>query len=606
MVMKFRAHDTFFIRKGWLSKGMKYVHAKDDVFISKNENPMDVLGIGANMVKALRYWLQAVGLTEEPSSGRRTQSFTPLGEIVFTNDRYIEEKGTLYLLQYRLASNRTDATSWYFFFNEFNMSEFSRDDFVAALQRFIQMSDESDAIAIRSLNDDFSCIINTYMPRYKVNPNHISPEGNIDCPFGELSLIDMLSKERKTYRKAIPSAKSINPWVALAVIADQAEAKEEVSLNELLTAPCNIGRVFNLDAITLLDVLYQIEKIGEIKINRTAGLDVIQLLHKPSSEKILPVVITGSSTSLTQAFIIALQRTLSDNGLLDIMPETNYRAAIAVIDRWKSEFPQTYKLFCNAIDKPVGVFLDELASFNISAYEAFERIYPSLTAGSTFNPFLGFDVVDLYESVAKSLKEYGYTGLYVVYDEFSKYLEANIKEASVSDTKTLQDFAEKCNRSGSMQLHLMLISHKEISNYIDTLPKQKVDGWRGVSERFKHIHLNNNFSQTYEIIASVIQKEPTKWARFQKNHQKDLEELLGRYKNHPLFSANSTELETAIMGCYPLHPVSTFILPRLSERVAQNERTLFTFLSAEGTSTLRSFIDVYDDDSFNLITPDEI
>ena len=76
MVMKFRAHDTFFIRKGWLSKGMKYVHAKDDVFISKNENPMDVLGIGANMVKALRYWLQAVGLTEEPSSGRRTQSFS--------------------------------------------------------------------------------------------------------------------------------------------------------------------------------------------------------------------------------------------------------------------------------------------------------------------------------------------------------------------------------------------------------------------------------------------------------------------------------------------------------------------------------------------------
>ena len=323
---------------------------------------------------------------------------------------------------------------------------------------------------------------------------------------------------------------------------------------------------------------------------------LLQSVHNyyDSSEKILPVVITGSSTSLTQAFIIALQRTLSDNGLLDIMPETNYRAAIAVIDRWKSEFPQTYKLFCNAIDKPVGVFLDELASFNISAYEAFERIYPSLTAGSTFNPFLGFDVVDLYESVAKSLKEYGYTGLYVVYDEFSKYLEANIKEASVSDTKTLQDFAEKCNRSGSMQLHLMLISHKEISNYIDTLPKQKVDGWRGVSERFKHIHLNNNFSQTYEIIASVIQKEPTKWARFQKNHQKDLEELLGRYKNHPLFSANSTELETAIMGCYPLHPVSTFILPRLSERVAQNERTLFTFLSAEGTSTLRSFIDVYD------------
>ena len=40
------------------------------------------------------------------------------------------------------------------------------------------------------------------------------------------------------------------------------------------------------------------------------------------------------------------------------------------------------------------------------------------------------------------------------YDEFSKFLEANIVSASVSDTKMLQDFAEKCARSGELQLHL--------------------------------------------------------------------------------------------------------------------------------------------------------
>ena len=76
--MKFRAHDTFFIRKGWLSKGMRCVAKKPDVFIDKNENPMDILGLGANMVKALRYWLQVTGLTSEPQKGRREQSFTPL------------------------------------------------------------------------------------------------------------------------------------------------------------------------------------------------------------------------------------------------------------------------------------------------------------------------------------------------------------------------------------------------------------------------------------------------------------------------------------------------------------------------------------------------
>ena len=44
-----------------------------------------------------------------------------------------------------------------------------------------------------------------------------------------------------------------------------------------------------------------------------------------SNNKILPVIITGSNTSLPQAFLLALQRTLSMNGLLDVMPETNYR-----------------------------------------------------------------------------------------------------------------------------------------------------------------------------------------------------------------------------------------------------------------------------------------
>ena len=280
MAMKFRAHDTFFITRGWLSKGMKYVHSKPDVFVAKDENPMDVLGIGANMVKALRYWLQAVGLTEEPNSGKRVQTFTPLGQSVFTNDRYIEELGTLYLLHYRLSSNKSDATAWYYFFNEFTMSEFSRDDFVDFLQRRIRMEDSDATVAIRSLNDDFSCIINTYLPRYKTSPNRVAPESNIDCPLGELGLIDILSKEKKTYRKAIPVASTISPWVALAIIVDQAGESKEISLNELLTAPCNIGKTLNLDAISMLDVLYQIERIGKIKINRTAGLDVIHILEE--------------------------------------------------------------------------------------------------------------------------------------------------------------------------------------------------------------------------------------------------------------------------------------------------------------------------------------
>lgn len=280
MAMKFRAHDTFFIRKGWLSKGMERIVEKPDLFVDKAENPMDILGIGSNMVKALRYWMQTVGLTQEPKSGRKIQSLTPLGQQIYDNDCYIEELGTLYLLQYKLASQKEEATAWYYFFNEFSMSEFTKEEFVQQLQNYIMMDEDGGSVAIRSLNDDFACIINTYLPRYKSNPGKVSPENNIDCPFGELGLVDIANKKQKTYKKSIPSAKSFNPWVVLAVIMDQAEDRDEIALNELLTKPCNIGKVFNLDAITMLDILHEIESIGMLKIIRTAGLDVVHLNRK--------------------------------------------------------------------------------------------------------------------------------------------------------------------------------------------------------------------------------------------------------------------------------------------------------------------------------------
>ena len=341
------------------------------------------------------------------------------------------------------------------------------------------------------------------------------------------------------------------------------------------------------------------------KITENPSLYQLVQNYYESDNKILPVVITGSNTSLTQAFLLSLQRVLSEYDLLDAMPETNYQAAVATILRWKKDFPETINKFSDSIDEPLEKFIDRLENYDVAAYETFEKAYPTLTAGSVFNPFLGFDVVELYESVAKSLKIKGYSGLYVVYDEFSKFLEANIIDASVSDTKMLQDFAEKCARSGELQLHLMLISHKEISNYIDKLPKEKTDGWRGVSERFQHIHMNNNFSQTYEIISSVIQHQEPRWTEFLTAHTRDFDALFTRYQKHQIFMDAQEEINTAIVGCFPLHPVSTFILPRMSERVAQNERTLFTFLSAEGAATFTAFLDQYNDD-FSLVAPDLI
>jgi len=326
------------------------------------------------------------------------------------------------------------------------------------------------------------------------------------------------------------------------------------------------------------------------------------------TKRLLPIVVSGSSSSLTQSFLSALQQALADEELSDLMPDTHFYAAINSINNWKELYPHTYEKFVSLLHTPIDEFVIRLREFDVSAFELFQELYPQLTSGSEFNPFLGFDVVDLYERVVDKLSDKGYSGAFIVYDEFSKYLESSIANASISDIKLLQDFAEKCNRSGKKQMHLMLISHKDIANYIDnSLAKEKVDGWRGVSGRFKHINLHNNFSQMYEIISAVIKKQPDEWASFLSTNQKTFNDLSSRFISNGLLDReDEVSTNAAIRGCFPLHPISTFILPRLSEKVAQNERTLFTFLSSDEKFTLVAFLKKPSMSSFQMLTPDLI
>lgn len=297
--MKFRAHDTFFIRKGWLSKGMRNVLARPDVFVSRESNPMDVLGVGANMVKAMRYWMVAVGLTQEVrEQGRLVQQLTPLGEIINENDPYFEETGTLWLLHYWLVKANdkqypiaeAEAGAWWYFFNDFKISEFTRDDFYNEITKFLRSGVEGEK-PVRTIEDDFNCIIHTYMSRLKTNPAKVKPEENIDCPLDELELIDFagyakddFGKRVRTYRKSLPKSGMLHPLILLAVILDQAsevEAKDgikEIRISSIQNDFGNAGKAFNLDIINLTALLYKIETLGHIKVNRTAGLDVINIL----------------------------------------------------------------------------------------------------------------------------------------------------------------------------------------------------------------------------------------------------------------------------------------------------------------------------------------
>ncbi len=274
--MKFRGHETFFIRKGWLYKGMSNVVREPSVFQGAAGNPMDVLGIGANMVKSLRYWLLATDLTCEPKSGKKKQTLTEFGKLIYDNDPYMEEIGSIWLTHYMLASNEEDATAWYIFFNEFNKTEFTVDDFYSSIVKYIRMKDDVNMPSDRAVEDDFSCIVNTYVPRSKLNSAKVQPESNIDCPLGELGLVDVVNKREGIYKKTSPKVDMIPSLILLAAIIDKSENKQ-IRITALQNDKGSIGKIFNLDSITLINSLYKLETLGYIRVIRTAGLDVIDI-----------------------------------------------------------------------------------------------------------------------------------------------------------------------------------------------------------------------------------------------------------------------------------------------------------------------------------------
>lgn len=276
--MKFRGHESFFIRKGWLYKGLRNVWDEKDIFTSKDA--MEKLGLGNNMVRSLRYWLQAVGLTQEVRSGKWTQVFTEFGNLIWNHDRYMEELGTLWLLHLNLATNQELATAWYMFFNEFAMQEFQKEDVVLFLSK------RTDT-AIKSLESDFDCIINTYLTKSK-SSGKISPENNIDCPLGELRLIDIVDKKKKIYKKVSPAENTLHPLILLSAILRLGNEKHELKIKDLLFGSENtygLGKIFQLDMVVLMKLLYELEKLEYLKIIRTAGLDVVRIKENVTEQE---------------------------------------------------------------------------------------------------------------------------------------------------------------------------------------------------------------------------------------------------------------------------------------------------------------------------------
>lgn len=273
--MKIRAHETFCIRKGWLHKGVKNIVTHPRLFTDKEQNPCDILGIGANMVKSLRYWMNAVGIMEEVNDGiLRVQRLTEFGTIIDRYDRYYEEDGTNWAVHYMLAKNKDQATAWYWFFNVFKLNSCDKALFVKELGEYIRTELNSSCSA-KMLEDEFDCIVKTYYSK----ENNINPENTMVCPLTELHLIEQT--KNKDYKKCVPDWDSLHPLIVFGAICDWTES-DEILISDLMNNEGSVAKIFNFDRATCFFYLEQLSKQDYITINRTAGLDVIMIKHRMS------------------------------------------------------------------------------------------------------------------------------------------------------------------------------------------------------------------------------------------------------------------------------------------------------------------------------------
>lgn len=326
-----------------------------------------------------------------------------------------------------------------------------------------------------------------------------------------------------------------------------------------------------------------------------------------SGKKLLPVIVNANSLDIKATLLQSLQNALQQANIANIMPTTFFDVSIQKIKDWQRDFPETYTAFEKKVGQRGDEFIQQLQSFNLGAYRLFVKVYPQLTAGSEFNPLAGSDVIGVFDSVVDELKKVGYQGIFIVYDEFGKFLEGSVDKSSAMDIKILQDLAEKCNRSGEKQLHILLISHKDIENYIGQLPKVKVDAWKAVSNRFKSISINNQDNEIYDMVGTVLFKEAEGFLAFRKKYDGQFARLQKQVDDDRQAFGEVRKImgDTFILNCYPLHPYSLVLLPKVSELVAQNERTIFTFLSSMERFSVPYFLRTVND-CFPLITPDYI
>lgn len=265
-------HGSFYMRSGWGTKIIRAVEEDDMIFTpSKEQDAIDNIGLGRIMIKALRYWSEAMQLTRE----EKIQTGIKLvPETIFNNikqyDLYFQKQGTLLLMHRNLALNEENATAWYWVFNELASSSFCKETFVEGFHAYLSvngMKVKKDAV-----EKEFNCLKNTYIGDSKFDKNSIMDEDTY--PFlAPLKILRM--KDKNIIEKRQLAEKEIPLEILIYAIAmdnlEDSKNGNQVNIDKLLEEKKQIGKYFNIKYSKLLELLMEAENKKYINLNNNFG-----------------------------------------------------------------------------------------------------------------------------------------------------------------------------------------------------------------------------------------------------------------------------------------------------------------------------------------------
>ncbi len=271
----FSGHQTFVFRYPWLKKGVDALSRDPAVF--RSPDAIVRLGVGKNMVDAIRHWTLSTGVVEEAEvAGERARTLrvSELGRRLLANDGYdpyLEDDASLWVIHWNLTTNPARATTWYAVFNLLQPGEFTRESLLDGMKRFAESTGRARA-SESSLEADVSCFVRTYLPGRRGATS--TPEETLDCPLASLGLLTTVAGRTSDGKKRTPLYRFQNkakPTLPAAVFAyaladfwrKRHDAQETLSLREIVHGEASPGRVFRLDEDATLAYLDELSALTD-------------------------------------------------------------------------------------------------------------------------------------------------------------------------------------------------------------------------------------------------------------------------------------------------------------------------------------------------------